>query len=217
VTWVQSGEPAKAVEEAEALADDKNLKGVDRYDLACVFALVSAAIRMTLPSWMVTVPVGRTVVGSTGLTVAGNVTGWPKNEGLADEVNVVLVSALVTVWELTVCVKATEVLGVKFGLPLSVAVRVWLPAPSVEVVTVAWPDVLRLTGVWAVPSIVKVTVPVGVPAPGETALTVAVKVTGGPTTDGLTDEVMRVASAQHHARQRSYQRRRPIGERTEVA
>jgi hypothetical protein len=35
----------------------------------------------------------------------------------------------------------------------------------------------------------KVTVPVGVPAPGETALTVAVKVTAWPDADGFTDEV----------------------------
>jgi hypothetical protein len=35
----------------------------------------------------------------------------------------------------------------------------------------------------------KVTVPIGVPAPGETAATVAVKVTLCPDVDGLTDEV----------------------------
>ena len=44
-----------------------------------------------------------------------------------------------------------------------------------------------------VPSVVapslKVTVPVGVPAPGETALTVAVKVTDWPETDGLAEEL----------------------------
>ena len=34
-----------------------------------------------------------------------------------------------------------------------------------------------------------VTVPVGVPTPGETALTVAVKVTAWPDADGFTDEV----------------------------
>jgi serine/threonine-protein kinase len=43
--WAQSGEPAKAVGEADALAEGKNLKGGDLYDLACVFALVSAAIK----------------------------------------------------------------------------------------------------------------------------------------------------------------------------
>ena len=35
----------------------------------------------------------------------------------------------------------------------------------------------------------KVTVPLGVPAPGETGLTVAVKVTDWPKTEGLAEEV----------------------------
>ena len=48
---------------------------------------------------------------------------------------------------------------------------------------------LIVTGAWGVPSMVKVTVPVGVPAPGATALTVAVKVTVWPDSDGLTEEV----------------------------
>ena len=40
----------------------------------------------------------------------------------------------------------------------------------------------------AVAPSLKMTVPVGVPLPGETALTVAVKVTDCPNTDGLADE-----------------------------
>jgi hypothetical protein len=56
------------------------------------------------------------------------------------------------------------------------------------VVNVALPE-LKV----AVPSVVapsrKVTVPVGVPAPGATALTVAENVTLCPNTDGFTDEV----------------------------
>jgi hypothetical protein len=63
-----------------------------------------------------------------------------------------------------------------------------LPTASAEVVNVALPE-LKL----AVPSVKapsrKVAVPVGVPAPGETALTVAVKVTDCPNSDGFTDEV----------------------------
>jgi len=43
-----------------------------------------------------------------------------------------------------------------------------------------------------VPSL-KVTVPVGVPTPGETALTVAVNVTDWPDTDGFTEEATAVA------------------------
>ena len=45
------------------------------------------------------------------------------------------------------------------------------------------------TGAWGVPSIVKVTVPVGVPEPGATAVTDAVKVTAWPDTEGLAEEV----------------------------
>ena len=41
----------------------------------------------------------------------------------------------------------------------------------------------------------KVTVPVGVPAPGLTALTVAVKVTDSPNTEGFTDELTEVLVA----------------------
>jgi hypothetical protein len=41
----------------------------------------------------------------------------------------------------------------------------------------------------------KVTVPVGVPAPGLVALTVVVKVTDWPKTDGLTEEVTAVVVA----------------------
>ena len=59
---------------------------------------------------------------------------------------------------------------------------------SVDVVTVAMP--LLLSG--PVPNVVEpslnVTVPVGVPAPGETTVTVAVKVTPWPNVDGFGDE-----------------------------
>ena len=47
---------------------------------------------------------------------------------------------------------------------------------------------LRLTGLpKAEPSMENCTVPVGVPAPGATALTVAVKLTDWPKTEGLTE------------------------------
>ena len=52
---------------------------------------------------------------------------------------------------------------------------------------------LSATGVCGVPSIVNVTVPVGVPVPGETALTVAVNVTVWPETEGLAEETTVVA------------------------
>jgi hypothetical protein len=63
-----------------------------------------------------------------------------------------------------------------------------LPTDSDDVVKVALPpDRLAVPNV-AAPSR-NVTVPVGVPAPGATALTVAVKVTAWPEADGFTDEV----------------------------
>ena len=74
---------------------------------------------------------------------------------------------------------------VKPGLPLKLAVMLWLPSASAEVVSVATPaDTL------AVPSVValsmKVTVPpVGAPAP---LVTVAVNVTGLPTSLGFCDD-----------------------------
>ena len=59
---------------------------------------------------------------------------------------------------------------------------------SDEVVSVARPA-LRLTGDCAAPSMLNVTVPVGVPAPGDTATTWAVNVTDAPNVDGLNDEL----------------------------
>src|SRR5690349_23599285 len=49
------------------------------------------------PSANVTVPVGVPLPGATADTVAVNVTGWPKTEGLAEDVTVVDVSVLSTV------------------------------------------------------------------------------------------------------------------------
>jgi hypothetical protein len=63
-----------------------------------------------------------------------------------------------------------------------------LPTESDEVVNVALPPARVAVPRVDAPSR-KVTVPVGVPAPGETALTVAVKVTAWPVADGFTDEV----------------------------
>jgi len=58
------------------------------------------------------------------------------------------------------------------------------PAVSVEVMRVATPPDMVLVASGVAPSL-KVTVPVGVPDPGATALTVAVKVTGWPNTEGV--------------------------------
>src|SRR5712691_10846520 len=65
----------------------------------------------------------------------------------------------------------------------------WLPTLSVAVFRAAVPPL----SVTALPRLLAPslnwTVPVGVPAPGETALTVAVKVTLSPDTDGFSDDV----------------------------
>ena len=58
-----------------------------------------------------------------------------------------------------------------------------------DVVKVAWPLAMVTLAARVVAPSVKVTVPLGVPAPGATAATVAVKVTAWPNTDGLGDEL----------------------------
>jgi hypothetical protein len=63
-----------------------------------------------------------------------------------------------------------------------------LPTASAEVVNVALPELKVAVPRVAAPSR-KVTVPVVVPAPGETALTVAVNVTDWPNSDGFTELV----------------------------
>ena len=54
-------------------------------------------------------------------------------------------------------------------------------------VKLTWPALKVFVARAVVPSF-KVTVPLGVPAPGETALTVAVNTTACPNTEGLIDE-----------------------------
>ena len=66
---------------------------------------------------------------------------------------------------------------------------VWVATESDDVVNVAFPDVMGTVAARVTAPSVKVTLPVGVPAPGATAVTVAVKVTTWPETDGLAVEV----------------------------
>ena len=54
---------------------------------------VTAEPRFEPPSLNCTVPVGVPVAGATGLTVAVNVTDWPKTDGFVDEATVVVVAA----------------------------------------------------------------------------------------------------------------------------
>jgi hypothetical protein len=73
--------------------------------------------------------------------------------------------------------------------PLYVAVIVWLATVSALVVKVALPEVMATVAAKVTVPSLKVTVPVGVPAPGAVAATVAVNVTVWPKTDGLTVEL----------------------------
>lgn len=88
-----------------------------------------------------------------------------------------------------------DVLPLKLASPLYVATTGCVAAASVEVTYVATPalNVDVLTGA---PSILNVTVPDGLPAPGVTAVTVAVNVTDCPNTDGFGAEVRLVVVAE---------------------
>ncbi len=68
----------------------------------------------------------------------------------------------------------------------------WEPTASVLVVNMAWPALSRVPVPRMVEPSLKVTVPVGVPAPGLLAVTVAVKVTDCPDSDGLAEELTSV-------------------------
>jgi hypothetical protein len=136
------------------------------------------------PSMKVTLPVGVPAPGATAVMVSVKVTDWPGEEGLTDEVSVDFVEAGFTVSD-----SAVEELTAKLVSPPYEATMLWLPAPSVDVLKVATPPAPTVP----VPSVVapsmNVTEPDGLPAPGATGDTVAVKVTDWPNTDGLADEV----------------------------
>src|SRR5204862_7000952 len=81
----------------------------------------------------------------------------------------------------TACMKLAEVLPLKLPSPLYTAVMVCEPTESEEILPLValLPD--KVTGAPELaPSTLNCTVPVRVPAPGATALTVAVKLTGSP-------------------------------------
>ena len=120
--------------------------------------------------------------GAVALTVAVIVTDCPNTDGLAEEAKAVELLAL-----FTVCVNVEEVLVVKLVSPPYTAVIVCAATESEFVAKVAVPE-LKLPVPKVTPASLNVTVPLGVPAPGATALTVAVNVTDWPETDGFTDE-----------------------------
>ncbi len=66
------------------------------------------------------------------------------------------------------------------------------PTASVLVTNVAWPEPSRVPVPRVLEPSLKVTVPVAVPAPGLFAVTVAVKVTACPDTEGLAEELTNV-------------------------
>jgi hypothetical protein len=71
------------------------------------------------------------------------------------------------------------------------AVIEWVPTESDGTLKLAVPSLSAAVPRMVVPSS-KVTVPVGVPLPGDRALTVAVNLTDCPYTDGLADEARAV-------------------------
>ncbi len=64
----------------------------------------------------------------------------------------------------------------------------WLPNDRLEVLSAAIPDPLREDVPSEVAPSMNVTVPLGMPDPGELAVTVAVNVTDWPDADGLIDD-----------------------------
>ena len=102
---------------------------------------------------------------------------WPVTEGFADEATVVVVSAL-----FTLCASVDEVDALKFASLEETAVIAWLlpPAALKLVLQVAWAAAVQRLGRAARDRRavgLELTVPVGVPAPGEFTVTVAVNVT----------------------------------------
>jgi hypothetical protein len=137
---------------------------------------------VVVPSRNVTVPVA--VLGD---TVAVKVTDCPNTDGFADDATAVVVLVFPTFW-----VTAVLVLPLKLASPPYWAVIEKLPEWVNVTVSVAVPvPDNALDPIVAVP-LRNVTVPVGVPAPGEVTLTVAVKVTACATADGLGDEASAV-------------------------
>jgi hypothetical protein len=122
--------------------------------------------------------------GDDALTVLVKFTESPKYDGNSDELMALVVFAL-----LTVCVRVDEVLPLKFKPPTYSAVIECDPRDNDVVVKVATPEAIDPLPM-VVPASLKLTVPVSVTVVhGATRLTVAVKVTDWPNTDGFTEDV----------------------------
>lgn len=78
------------------------------------FPLLSVPVPNTVAPFLnVTVPVGVPLPGAIATTVAVKVTDWSNTDGLCDEITVVELAVLLTVWD-----SAGEVLARKVPLPL---------------------------------------------------------------------------------------------------
>ena len=120
-----------------------------------------------------------------GETIAVKVTCWPAIDGFDEDASEVVVAC--KFGASTVCVDSDPVLPLKSASPLYAAETECGPAVSVDVGNCASstpPTTESATGVCAWPSMVNVTVPVGVPW-NPAAVTTAVKVTGWPTFEGF--------------------------------
>jgi len=124
-----------------------------------VVPLSGTTKKLPLSTTNLTCPVGVPAPGAVTLMVAMKVTSWPTTDGLGEDVSAVLVPALLTI---CVVVGRMEVGMVAVLVPLTVGVSIAVPSVNVP--------------------LVNVTIPVGLePLP----LTMAVKVTACPDTDGL--------------------------------
>jgi hypothetical protein len=145
----------------------------------CFGAFANDAVPMGVaPSKNCTEPVGDAPMLL--VTVAVNDTDCPATEGLMSAATLVVVVVLPTVSDNT-----AEVLGLKLASLPYTAVIECTPTVSDEVANVAWPEPFNVpVPIVAAPSL-NVTEPVGVPAPGATAATVAVNVTDCSTVEGF--------------------------------
>jgi hypothetical protein len=135
--------------------------------------------RTVLPSLKVTVPAGIPPVDE--ITVAVKVTACPTDEGLTEDVSVVVVVACVTV-----CERADDELPRKLVSPPYSAVMAWVPVERLDVLKAACPDELRVPVPIGAPPSLNVTLPV---RPATLEVTRAVKVTIWPATAGFLDEL----------------------------
>ena len=113
--WVRTGEVLVSKPELPPYTAVIGCAPLDRFEIVKVArpALSEPLPSVLLPSLKVSVPVGVAVPGALAATVAVKVTELLCAEGLREEVTVVVVVSLFTVW-----VRTGEVLMLKFVPPL---------------------------------------------------------------------------------------------------